>query len=403
MPVRRTILQMNNTEVHIGAIETTENGHRVATTLQIGRNTHAVYVRSDNTLLSNDAGAFLVLALLPCMKTGSNLVVESEISGRLLSHLETIQDIYCSWHPSLRRVRIQAPVGRPKAPPEGNRVATCFSAGVDSFYTLLKHRDEITDLVFVHGWDIDLEDRGLRRRSAERVRAIGAEFGKQVIELETNVGPFLCDYMRWGDLGHGAAIASAGLLLSALLRKIYIPSSHTYAHLFPWGTHPILDPLWSTETLEFVHDGCEATRLQKVAKVAESDTAIQGLRVCLHPPEDTLNCGRCEKCVRTMIELHVAGVMDRCTAFGDKLTPESASKIIVRPDDVSTRAFIQENLDSLEARGQDHQLCDALRKALHPGRPWWQMKILRETRRILQQAQRVPQKASRLLRRSRQT
>ncbi len=23
---------------------------------------------------------------------------------------------------------------------------------------------------------------------------------------------------------------------------IYIPASHTYADLFPWGSHPILDP-----------------------------------------------------------------------------------------------------------------------------------------------------------------
>ena len=39
----------------------------------------------------------------------------------------------------------------------------------------------------------------------------------------------------------------------------------TYAHLGPLGSHPLLDPLWSSEDVELVHDGCEATRLDKLA------------------------------------------------------------------------------------------------------------------------------------------
>jgi hypothetical protein len=37
---------------------------------------------------------------------------------------------------------------------------------MDSFYMLLKHRAEITHIIFVHGFDIDLEDRELRAQAS---------------------------------------------------------------------------------------------------------------------------------------------------------------------------------------------------------------------------------------------
>ena len=60
----------------------------------------------------------------------------------------------------------------------------------------------------------------------------------------------------------GGFLASVGLCLQKVFREVLIAASDTYGQLVPWGSHPHVDPLWSTESLAFVHDGCEATRLE---------------------------------------------------------------------------------------------------------------------------------------------
>jgi hypothetical protein len=59
------------------------------------------------------------------------------------------------------------------------------------------------------------------------------------------------------------------------------------------------------------------SRLDKVAAIAEWPEALAVLRVCLmfDVPNGAPNCGRCEKCVRTMLELMLCGALDRATSF----------------------------------------------------------------------------------------
>jgi len=56
-------------------------------------------------ILSGNKESFLASGLLSCMKSGGGqLTVEGEVSWQFLAGLSTIQDIYCSWDSSLRRV-----------------------------------------------------------------------------------------------------------------------------------------------------------------------------------------------------------------------------------------------------------------------------------------------------------
>ena len=137
------------------------------------------------------------------------------------------------------------------------------------------------------------------------------------------------------------------LLLSSLFKRIYIPSSETYAHLEPCGSHPLLDPLWSTEHLQIVHDGCEATRIEKVRKIAQHEVALKKLRVCWENKENAYNCGVCEKCIRTMISLYAIGALDNCTAFKSQLDPHLVSQIKI-PNDLVLH-HIDDNLKALKA------------------------------------------------------
>jgi hypothetical protein len=86
----------------------------------------------------------------------------------------------------------------------------------------------------------------------------------------------------------------------------------------PYGTHPLLDPSYSSRDMRIRHENVTMSRLDKTALIAEWDVALQHMRVCNrtynYRPE-TFNCGQCEKCVRTMLELVALGKLGETNAF----------------------------------------------------------------------------------------
>ncbi len=245
--------------------------------------------------------------------------------------------------------------------------ACFFTGGIDSFYTLLKRRDELTALIFVHGFDVSLTNAALLDTISAAMRQVASAFGKPLIEVKTNLREFSDRYVSW-EYYHGAALASVALLLSSRFSRVYVASTRSYAGLVPMGSHPLLDPLWSTEHTTIVHDGCEAARVEKVAAVARCDLVLRTLRVCWENPAGAYNCGRCEKCLRTMVDLRIAGVLDRCTTFARPLDLRAVSRL---PVDRKT-AYFQESLRAVERLGTDPDLAKALRSSIAArGQAFW--------------------------------
>ncbi|MDH4186073.1 MAG: hypothetical protein OEV08_03665 [Nitrospira sp.] len=332
----------------------------------------SLYFRTGDTALSLRSEALVCLGLLPCLKTGRDLRIDGELSKQFSESLETVQDIYCSWEPSFRRTEIIGATTRAVQPRTGKGVGLLFTGGLDSFYTLLKHKDEITHLIFIHGIDVSLQDKVLRSSVSEMLWRVGRHFDFKVIEIESNLRGFFDSFdLDWGLLASGAAYAAMVHLLSPHFHRIYTGSSLTYAEMLPVGSHRLLDPLWSSEDIEFVHDGCEATRVQKAAKIATSDIALQSLRVCFNNVHSAYNCGKCPKCLRTMINLRAVGALGRCSTFPDRIDIK-----LIRQQSVFEeydRTFIRENLRALEGRPEDRELYQAL-KHIHD-RPLWRTKL----------------------------
>lgn len=248
---------------------------------------------------------FVPAALLAAMAAGQPLEVPAEtpVSTRLLDGIQRAQEILHAWNPRLRRIPVAA-VSTPARPQRGE-AAAFFSCGVDSLYTVWKHGDQISRLLLIQGLEISLLNETLFAQAVSSARSFAEETGRDVVLVRTNL-------RRLGDahrldihLFHGALLAGAALVTGHA--RTYVPSSSTYAHLAPWGSHALLDAHWSTEACELVHDGAEAPRTEKLATIARASSARRVLRVCL---ADTAayNCGRCEKCLRTMVTLHLLGV-----------------------------------------------------------------------------------------------
>ena len=84
------------------------------------------------------------------------------------------------------------------------------------------------------------------------------------------------------------------------------------------GSSALIDERTSSSLIRIWHTGGHLGREQKTDLVAQSDIMLQHLRVCNQYKKYTaggLNCGRCEKCVRTKSQLLIASALDRCEAF----------------------------------------------------------------------------------------
>jgi len=327
--------------------------------LKFGGPSHRVWYRVSDSPISDGAETFLVASLLPAMRRGLALRTSSSVSPKLLQNLPRVQEILHGWDKTLRPVAVAAETRISRNPSDG--VGCFFSAGVDSFYTVLKHCPRVTKLIFVHGFDVPLADTRQRATVVAGVRRAAAELGKPLIEVETNLREMSDLHVGW-EYYHGAALASAALLLSHQFGEVLIPASHSYADLFPWGSHPLLDPLWGTEAISFVHDGCEVTRFEKVVQIASHAVALRHLRVCWQNLDGKYNCSRCEKCVRTMISLHIAGALRTCCTFDEPLELSQVAQIQLRG--ASDRSFVLENLRAAEQSGRHPELAEAMKECL---------------------------------------
>lgn len=349
--------------MHIGQFYSHVEGNAaiVSAPIQTGSDSFELQYTMPPGALTNRVDPLIAAALLPAMKVGQPLQVAGTASQKLLRALPTIQDIFASWDPSLNHVsvQVQSEGGAQFAGTRG--VASFFTGGVDSFYTALKHRNEIDALIFVHGFDIAIEDRDIQMEVSRSLRQAAEELGKPLIEVRTNLRSFLKPHIPW-EFAYGAGLASVALFLAPFFRKIYIASSFSYGELIPCGSHPLLDPLWSSEDMELVHDGSETTRGCKNLAIATSETALRHLRVCPLNRGAAMNCGRCGKCLRAMIWLHLAGVLERCPTFAQPLDPDA----IARTDlpDAAGRIRIHEVLKALETRSDDRPLVEALHVVL---------------------------------------
>jgi len=326
------------------------------------------------------------------MMLGVDLELPGSISPRLSNALPRIQTILRSWVPDSSEIQVHTGPPRAATRVPGHSVACFFSGGVDSFYTLLKHHSEIDRIVLVHGFDLRLEDAPMRAKVSKALRQVAKELGVHLIEVETNVRSLADRYFPW-RFYHGAMLASVALLLAPQIRRFYVPASDSYATLVPWGSHPLLDPLWSTEQMELIHDGLEANRLEKIESIALSNIAMRYLRVCFPWTEEggAYNCGRCEKCVTTMICLRSAGALGRCATFPPQLDLSSIARL--PPLDELDQLDIREILRGVERNGRDPLLADAIHAWLARRDPRGitsiPMRVARKLRRIGRRLQKL--------------
>jgi len=194
--------------------------------------------------------------------------------------------------------------------------ALCFTGGVDSFFSLLAGDHRPSHLLFVHGFDLALDDHDRRAAATTAIAAVAAARHLTPIEVETDLRHHHCFAQASWEHTHGAALVCIALLLRREIGTLVIPPSYAEARLVPWGSHPETDQRWSVpDALTVEHGDARLVRRQRLAAIADDPLVHQHLRVCWAHLSSGTNCGRCEKCVRTMVDLEALGRLGDVTTF----------------------------------------------------------------------------------------
>lgn len=195
-----------------------------------------------------------------------------------------------------------------------------FTMGLDSFYSLIKFRGRIDSLVFVNGYDVYPKAKRMLEWIKKEMRQIGRIFNCKQVIVSTNLRYDLSEkFMPW-VLFHGAALAAAGYAVGKT-DKFLISGSDQYRSGIAWGTGFKQDRLWSSESISFGSFAGKINRINKIKRLARMkkyrEIISEKLRVCWQNFGEIpkANCLKCEKCLRTYLNLKLAGFKEPIRAF----------------------------------------------------------------------------------------
>ena len=362
---------------------TAEEFARIEFEVQTPSRNYAVYIAGDGLQQQQGLEAGVPLAILAAMRTGNDLRVEGALSETFLQGVKRYIEIFAQAFSDFKPIKIFATNTYNAAPSDSpsNRRASFFSGGVDSFYTLFKGVGDITDIIYIHGFDVSLDDLARRAAIDKMANEVATELGVTYRSVESNMGKVLQDFGSWPVHAHGLALIAVARMMAGTLNEVRIPSSFSIAEQKPWGSWLLTDPLFADERMQIVHDACEADRMDKVKSLARESLFLRHVRVCWERMDGMSNCCQCEKCLRTMTSLSIIGALQQATAFGLPLdVARVAAVCLPRP---GLRMFPQENLTLLQTSGKSMpELEKALKKQL--SRPIWVSRLRLKWRKRIQ-------------------
>ena len=311
---------------------------------------------------------FAILGALAALHRGERrLRIEGTLCPRLGEGLRTAIRILRSWYSDLLPEPAIEPSGgfRTRVPPPA-RAALFLSGGGDSLSILKNNRDmfppehpaSFRDAIFVWGFAArDPDDRSprvtdLRARQMRSVRGIAEAAGLHLLTVRTAPGFLGEDDDFFRRCSHSSHLASVAHLFPARISSAAIAAGYDASYSVPFGSHPLLDVCYSSSAVEVRHEGFGRPRKDRIASVARWKEMLPHMIVCVQGPLDggAANCGRCEKCVRTMLALLVAGALEDAPFPARDVDPSRLVGIRLEPE---RARFWQELVPAVRGIGRD--------------------------------------------------
>jgi len=320
-----------------------------------------VWFESEDAVLKASPEAYACAFLVAGLIHESRLVMEDALSPLWRKNIAMLMSIFNEWW-GLPCLAPETPEAAAADYQNGHARETglLFSGGVDSFHSLLRGRYHPQRLIFVHGYDIPLEDEERMDAFYRSFDEVKERTGVRPTLVRTNLRKHpLVQPPYWMQI-HGGALVGVGHLMSHEIDRLLISSTNPYSVSLPWGSHWRIDALWSSEKLNVVHVGAERTRNDKLREIAPEPLVQRSLRVCLENKSRTGNCCQCEKCLRTMLVLHQAGRLEQFKDVFDLSVPLADRFRAVKPP-TQTMEILLKGYHDLLNRGLEPDLDEAVR------------------------------------------
>jgi len=276
-------------------------------------------------LMQPNPNAFAIACLPLAIWLGEKrLEVEGRLCTRLRSGLRVINRVVCDWFPDRAMVEVQPTDGfHPTMPPIERRTATLLSGGVDGLTTLrinrldypLDHPESIRACITLFGinkFDIDEKGEQVPDRLAafdlllQRLQTLGEAEHFDVHPVRTNVRSLAPNYYYWTRIGFGAGHSAVCQLFQGYFDKVLLASDGAGPNPSPVAAHPLFNHHFSTDAVRIQGEQDEMDRVEKIRILADWEYGRRFMQPCHYvriPKNNAINCGRCEKCVRTMLTL----------------------------------------------------------------------------------------------------
>lgn len=262
--------------------------------------------------IATNSDHFAIAAIFLAMRRGLDVRVHGEVSPSLLSNIEEFQSIWSCWRPGKYKIaQISAATEREYlSADKEDRAISCFSGGVDSCFSVWRHKNgtcgrrqrNLQAGLMIHGFDIPLKDSAFEGASRNVSKTLSSVAIK-TISIQTNFREIVT--YKWNEV-FGTGLASCLHLLKNGYSVGIIPSSHSYSvQNFIYGSNPLSDRLLSSKSFEIEHDGAQYPRIEKLRAILAWPEAMENLRICWQGKERDRNCGRCEKCIRNILNLRI--------------------------------------------------------------------------------------------------
>ncbi len=279
--------------------------------------------------LTGSADAFLVAAIFSAMKNKANVRVHGTVSPFLIRNLMEYQAYWYAQLPGkYNRVEIEAEKEtETDVNPDLDKSICAFTGGIDSCYTMYRHASGICGRLkrnigaglFVHGFDIPLEDTDSYERAFRTNQDTLKSLGIPLYSMSSNYKEL---FEEWNET-HATGIASALMLFKRGFSEGIIPGTYSYIEQNPtWGSNPVSDHLLSSRNFSIFHDGAVWNRGAKLFPLRDWQTGYERLRVCFSNQKKDQNCGRCGKCIVTLLLIDMHKVPVPCS-FPEPLSKET--------------------------------------------------------------------------------